>query len=103
MKYVALLTCLAGALLLGCQKREATSNSPPRYVSDNADNAVRQNVNGEVNDALTTQLRSFVKKRGSMPQSFAEYASALDYVPKAPEGKKWVIDSASQEVKAVDK
>jgi type IV secretory pathway VirB10-like protein len=75
---------------------------PPKYVETTARNAPEQNVAGEVHPFLTQQLRIFVREKGRLPESFAELARArLDSVPRPPAGKKWVIDAASREVKAV--
>ena len=75
---------------------------PPRYVTANADNILRQNVVGDVDSFLTGQLRIFVQKKNRMPDTFSEFVSArIDSMPRAPEGKRWVIDSSTIEVKAV--
>jgi len=74
---------------------------PPNYVAATARNAPEQNVAGVVNPFLTEQLRIFIRERGRLPESFAELARArLDSVPRPPEGRKWVIDAATREVKA---
>jgi hypothetical protein len=76
----------------------------PAYVTANADNNLRQAVVGQVDPSLTSALRSFVQKRGRMPQSFFEFtAGAVDSLPRPPEGKRWVIDSSDTTVKAVPK
>jgi len=75
---------------------------PPKYVAAMAQNAPAQNVAGEVNAFLTEQLRIFIREKGRLPASFTELArTRLDSVPRPPEGKKWVIDTATSEVKAV--
>jgi len=77
---------------------------PPLSISTRADNYVRDNVVGEVDASLTAELRNFIEKKSRMPQSFAEFANVrLDSVPTPPEGKKWVIDGANLQVKAVAK
>ena len=74
---------------------------PPKYIATTARNAPDQNVAGEVNAFLTQQLRIFIREKGRLPESFTELARArLDSVPRPPEGRKWVIDAASREVKA---
>jgi hypothetical protein len=119
MKYQFLILSLAAfALVLGCHKDETGASGQnqqsaqgdkslppaPSYVTANADNNVRQNATGVADPFLTTQLRAFVAKYGHVPQSFAEFANkGLDSIPRPPEGKKWAIDGATQEVKAVDK
>ena len=77
---------------------------PPLFISTRADNYVRDNVVGEVDASLTAELRNFIEKKNRMPQSFAEFANVrLDSIPTPPEGKKWVIDGANLQVKAVAK
>ena len=71
-------------------------------VAARADNYVRQNVDGQVDAFLTEQLQTFIQQKHRFPDSFAEFAlMRLDSVPRPPEGKRWVIDSASLQVKAV--
>jgi hypothetical protein len=126
MKFVPLLV-LATLTLPGCHKKEAevvnqSQNPsdlgtpvnaapggkaealppPPAKVAANAENAVRENVSGQVDPNLTAQLRSFVQKYGRLPQSFTEFANrGLDSMPRPPEGTKWVIDAPNQQVKSV--
>ena len=67
-----------------------------------AENYLRQNVAGEVNASLSTELRNFVQLKHRMPDSFSEFASVrLDSIPRPPDGKKWVIDIDALQVKAV--
>lgn len=81
-----------------------TPPPPPAYIASQAENSVQANVTGVADAFLTSQLRIFVKEKGRFPQSFTEFArTRLDSVPRALEGRKWVIDSASMEVKAVKK
>jgi hypothetical protein len=76
--------------------------APPPYVAARAENALRQGIVGEVQPFLTEQLRIFVQKNHRMPESFGEFSnSRLDSIPRPPEGTKWVIDTASVQVKAV--
>jgi hypothetical protein len=57
---------------------------------------------GEVDASLTMELRNFVQAKGRLPQSFGEFVNVrLDSIPSPPEGKKWVIDTANLQVKAV--
>ena len=118
MRCTALLV-VAVLVLAGCSKKaeppSATTQPkagqapagtplppPPKYITATARNVPEQNVAGEVNAFLTQQLRIYVRERGRMPESFAELARArLDSVPRPPEGRKWVIDAATREVKAV--
>lgn len=126
MRFVVL--ALAALVILGCHKKEAevvnqsqnpadlgtpvaTSPDgkpaeplppPPPKVAANADNYVRQNVNGAVDPGLTAQLRTFIQRNGRLPQSFTEFANrGLDSLPRPPEGTKWVIDAPNQQVKSV--
>src|SRR6185503_16454297 len=113
MKSAAILA--VGVLMLfGCGKKSepatqprssetpAPGAPPPKYVTAAAQNAPAENVSGEVNAFLTEQLRIFIREKGRAPSDFAELARArLDSVPRPPEGKKWVIDNATKEVKTV--
>jgi hypothetical protein len=75
---------------------------PPAVVAARADNYVRQNVEGQVDGFLTEQLRTFIQQKQRFPESFVEFAAArLDSVPRPPEGKRWVIDAATVQVKSV--
>jgi hypothetical protein len=75
---------------------------PPKSVTVNAENNVRENVGGEVDQFLTSQLKIFISEKGRLPASFAEFAGArLDSMPRPPEGAKWVIDAPNQQVKSV--
>jgi hypothetical protein len=75
--------------------------APPPSVAARADNYLRENVQGVPDPFLTGQLRTFVEQKHRMPESFAEFAGLrLDSIPRPPEGKKWVIDTATLEVKA---
>jgi hypothetical protein len=83
-------------------KPGVTPPPAPRFITANAENAPAQNVAGDVNPFLTKQLKIFIQQKGRMPQSFAELAAVrLDSIPRAPEGRKWVIDTATVQVKAV--
>jgi hypothetical protein len=75
---------------------------PPPAVAARADNVLRPAVIGDVDPFLTSQLRDFVSKQGRLPESFSEFATLrLDSIPRPPAGKKWVIDVAGMQVKAV--
>ena len=113
MKCAALLT-VAVLVLFGCSKKSepatpqqsgetpAPGAPPPKYVAAVAQNVPAENVSGEVNAFLTEQLRIFLRDKRRLPESFAELArTRLDSVPRPPEGRKWVIDSATTQVKAV--
>ncbi|HXU78482.1 MAG TPA: hypothetical protein VN794_18045 [Methylomirabilota bacterium] len=78
--------------------------APPPVVAARADNYVRQNIDGQVDPFLSEQLRTFIDQKKRFPESFAEFAmTRLDSIPRPPEGKRWVIDAASLQVKAVPK
>ena len=65
---------------------------------------IQERLNGAVHAQLTLQLRMFIEKNGRMPGSFSEFAnSAMDSVPLAPAGMKFVIDPVDRSVKAVKK
>ena len=79
----------------------AASQPPPQAVVANAQNSPASGIEGQVDPFLTQQLQIFIRQKQRMPQSFAELAAArLDSVPRAPDGYKWVIDTASSQVKA---
>ena len=76
--------------------------APPKYVTANADNKIQERIQGDVDPALTGQLREFVNRNGRMPSSFYEFTlKGLDTIPRPPEGKRWVIDAADMQVKSV--
>ena len=53
---------------------------------------------------MTAQLKKFIEETGRMPKDFSEFIHAkMDSVPRAPEGLKFAIDEATQEVKLVRK
>jgi hypothetical protein len=122
MRHLAFVISLAACALLGCYKKAAAPGGtgpdpapestavqpakplppPPAFISARADNYVRQNVTGEVDAAMTRELRAFAQKKGRLPNSFAEFAKdGLDSIPSPPDGKKWVIDSSDLTVKAM--
>ena len=46
----------------------------------------------------------FIEKNGRVPETFSEFANAaMDSVPLAPNGMKFVIDPTDRTVKAVKK
>ena len=113
--HCAALFAATALALLGCSKQpeppaggaaqkpgEPAAGPSPNYVTATAQNALAENVTGEVNTFLTEQLRIFIREKRRMPESFAELARVrLDSVPRPPQGTKWVIDKATQQVKAV--
>ena len=63
-----------------------------------------ERINGAIHAQLTVQLRMFIEKNGRMPQTFSEFANtAMDTVPLAPEGMKFVIVPVDKAVKVVKK
>lgn len=65
---------------------------------------IQERINGAIHAQLTVQLRMYMEKNGRMPQTFSEFAnSAMDSVPPAPEGMKFVIDPVDKAVKVVKK
>jgi hypothetical protein len=107
MKWVILMTAMA-LTVVGCSKKkapasgEAPGEPPPNYVTATAENKPAENVAGIVDPFLTQQLQIFIQQKQRLPEDFAELArTRLDSVPRPPEGKKWVIDKATRQVKAV--
>jgi|SRR5437667_3360996 len=65
---------------------------------------IQERINGAIHAQLTVQLRMYIEKKGRMPQDFSEFAnSAMDSVPLAPEGMKFVLDPVDRTVKVVKK
>ena len=85
------------------QAQPVDSPPPSSSVLARSENAVRGGVAGEVDPFLTLQLQIFVQQKGRLPTSFAEFArTRLDGVPRPPAGKKWAIDTATSQVKAIN-
>ena len=102
MKRWSLASLCVVVLATGCKKEQPSAEAVPPSVAANADNSIRENVTGEEDAFLTTQLRTYLEKKGKMPATFTEFRrDALDSMPQPPAGKKWVIDRASRSVKAV--
>jgi hypothetical protein len=75
---------------------------PPPNVAARAENSLQTQVDGTVDEFLTSQLQIFIKDKGRLPQSFTEFVrTRLDSIPPPPTGLKWAIDASSKEVKAV--
>jgi len=69
-----------------------------------AQQPIQQRLSGAIHAKLTVQLRMFIEKNGRVPGDFSEFAnSAMDSVPLAPDGMKFVIDPTDRTVKAVKK
>jgi len=106
--------------LAACSKKEApVSVAPPATPTSETDAASARPLEGEpavpapapaakplsgpVHTFMTSQLRIFIQEKGRLPTDFGEFAQTrLDSVPRAPEGRKWDIDLATQEVKLVE-
>jgi len=75
---------------------------PPPSVAARAENSLGLKVTGDIDPFLTSELQNFIQQQNRLPVSFAEFANLrLDSVPRPPPGKKWVIDRADLQVKAV--
>lgn len=75
---------------------------PPPPVAARAENSLGLKVTGDIDLFLTSELQNFIQQQNRLPVSFAEFANLrLDSVPRPPPGKKWVIDRADLQVKAV--
>ena len=104
---------LAGAILsvTGCDsKRQETSakDTPAATIAvtneatTSTSNAPTRPLEGPADPGMTDQLRIFIQEHGRLPADFAELSRArLDSVPRVPQGMKWAIDPATQEVKLV--
>jgi hypothetical protein len=69
-----------------------------------AQQPIQQRLSGAIHAQLTVHLRQFIEKNGRMPETFGEFSnSAMDSIPLAPDGMKFVIDTADRTVKAVKK
>ena len=65
-------------------------------------NEASQPLDGPADPGMTEQLRIFIQEQGRLPADFGEFSRArLDSVPRVPQGMKWAIDPATQEVKLV--
>ena len=61
-------------------------------------------MEGAIHPQLTMRLQEFIEKRGRLPESIYEFANtAVDSMPPAPAGMKYVIDPADKTIKAVRK
>ena len=109
MKHVLLVVLLAGAIPVidSCgrkaQRQETTAGeNVPATPAPVATNEASQPLEGPADPGMTEQLRIFVQEHGRLPTDFAEFIRArLDSVPRVPQGMKWAIDPATQEVKLV--
>jgi hypothetical protein len=88
----------------GCGKKPpaSTAATATNDATAASASAAAQPLAGEVNPFLTQQLRAFIKQQGRLPADFGELVrTRLDSRPRPPAGTQWVIDPATQEVKAV--
>jgi len=104
---------LAGAILVttGCDKKgqetwvkdnAVATLAPTNEATASALNERSQPLEGPADPGMTDQLRIFIQEHGRLPADFAEFSRArLDSVPRVPQGMKWAIDPATQEVKLV--
>jgi hypothetical protein len=113
MKHHLPVVLLAGVILAtaGCgrkgQETSSVDNAGAPIAATNeatisATNEASQPLEGPAEPGMTDQLRIFIQEHGRLPADFAEFSRArLDSVPRAPQGMKWAIDPATQEVKLV--
>ncbi len=103
MRTIFLLAIAVSLMLVGCGKKPApTAAAATNETAAASATATAQPLEGQVDPFLTQQLRAFVQQKGRLPADFGELARArLDSRPCPPVGMKWVIDPATQEVKAV--
>ena len=104
MRSICLLTTAVLLCLGGCGKKPPAITAAPATndTSAAATTAATQPVDGQVDLFLTQRLRAFVQQKGRLPADFGELArTTLDSRPRPPVGTKWVVDPATQEVKAV--
>jgi hypothetical protein len=113
MKDVLPVIWLVGAILalIGCHKQTqetSTKNTATATIAATNEaitseiNQTTQPLEGPADPGMTEQLRTFIREHGRLPADFAEFSRArLDSVPRVPQGMKWAIDPATQEVKLV--
>ena len=86
----------------GCHQKATPAPAPSTSAVQPGATETPQPLAGEVDPAMTAQLRVFMNQTGRAPTDFKELARVrLDRVPRAPAGMKWAIDLATQEVKLV--
>ena len=63
-----------------------------------------ERLDGAIHPYLTERLHDYVAKTGKMPETIYEFSNtAVDSMPPAPAGMKYMIDPADKTVKAVRK
>lgn len=98
-EYILPTNASPAALPVTARPGESPAPKHPQVVQP-----IQERLRGAIHAQLTLQLRMFVEKHGRTPETFSEFAnSAMDSVPAAPEGMKFVIDPADRTVKAVKK
>ncbi len=101
MNALSAFALIASLLLLGCGKKTPapaalTESAPTNSATPDAP------IEGFVDQFMTAQLQIFIREKGRLPTDFNEFASArMDSVPRAPEGMRFVVDPATQQVKLV--
>jgi len=64
----------------------------------------QERLQGAIHPGLTMRLQMYIEKTGKIPETIYEFANtAVDSMPPAPAGMKYVIDPADKTVKAVRK
>ena len=113
MRDVLLVIWLAGAglALIGCDKpthetstkdTASATFAPTNEATTSENNQSTKPLEGPPDPGMTEQLRIFIQEHGRLPVDFAEFSRArLDSIPRVPQGMKWAIDPATQEVKLV--
>ena len=125
MRYVRLQTVLlllAFALVTGCKKKEQSAQvqeeSAPLPPIENEkvqaelippptakpDAPPLERLQGAIHPGLSMRLQMYIEKTGRVPETIYEFANtAVDSMPPAPAGMKYVIDPADKTVKVVRK
>jgi hypothetical protein len=117
------LFVLCASLLGGCKKKpeaaaqveEEKAALPPEETAKieaqliapptaKVNAPIQERLQGAIHAELTMRLNMFVEKYGRMPEGLYEFSNmAMDSMPAAPPGMKYVIDPADRTVKAVRK
>jgi hypothetical protein len=123
MKRALLFLISAGLLLAACKKPAAEAKEEAASVISAEDNAkieaelipppttstkpgapAVERLQGAVHPGLTARLQAYIDRTGQVPETIYEFANtAVDSMPPAPAGMKYVIDPADRTVKAVRK
>jgi hypothetical protein len=121
MQQPLLILALSLLVFAGCKKNEpaeATQEAAPLPPEVNAqveaqlvppptakaDAPAVERLNGAIHPELTARLQMYIEKTGRIPETIYEFSNtAVDSMPPAPVGMKYVIDPADKTVKAVRK